>query len=268
MMPDEIQDKLNSEANMHPLVTDIGDLGSEYGVFRNLHSDIVTRLADGMDTVKMGFRKAMFDAKQGIVVLMSPSVANETTVRKIDRDIGDLCNAAGVRHVSLGRTRLRLPEEPKNTGIEPDCAFYIGKQADAYASLRAQHGEQVDAAADEFLRRNHPDLVVEVEVTHADHEKMERYRTLDIPEVWRTKGAAVAGDVEVTMYALQDDGYVQTDTSPTLGTTHKEIADLINTGDKWEDAHAQAVQCAVEAFNAHLAVMQVDAKADDSGLTP
>ena len=44
--------------------------------------------------------------------------------------------------------------------------------------------------AQRFIERTAPDLVVEVEITHADESKIERYAELGVRELWRLHGRA------------------------------------------------------------------------------
>ena len=55
--------------------------------------------------------------------------------------------------------------------MEPDCAFYVGERAIGYLAALVG-GEE---AADAYIERTAPDLVVEVELTSADVGKAERY---------------------------------------------------------------------------------------------
>ncbi len=73
--------------------------------------------------------------------------------------------------------------DPPDTGMEPDCAFYVGERADAY-SAALREGE----AAAAFLEYTAPDLVVEVEVTNADRGKAERYADMGVRELRQLHG--------------------------------------------------------------------------------
>ena len=64
--------------------------------------------------------------------------------------------------------------------MEPDCAFYLGERARAYRDALANGRE----AADAFFEKTPPDLVVEVEITNADRDKIERYGNLGVRELW------------------------------------------------------------------------------------
>ncbi len=202
-----------------------GDLGSEWMAFR-VSSKCVATLASMLDNARHGWRKAYLDAQQGIIMLMAPSRAHETTGHGVDRIMGNLCDAAGVPCEGFKSTRLRRPVDPKNTGPEPDCAFHLGRKAVAYRKLAAD-GASADAG-DAFLTENPPDLVVEVEATFLDSAKLSKYHELEIPEVWRTTGDAFERAVTVEMLSMKGEGYARVDESPVLGLNRDAVAALIN----------------------------------------
>ena len=68
--------------------------------------------------------------------------------------------------------------------MEPDCAFYVGERAKAYYAAR----DEGKAAVNAYVERVAPDLVVEVEITHADAGKAERYAAMGVRELWHLHG--------------------------------------------------------------------------------
>ena len=145
------------------------------------------------------FRRVCLDPVRGLITLMTPSRLHGDLAAILD----DVVDAAGsaVTGASKGLrdTRLRGPGDPPGTGMEPDCAFYIGERARAYRAALVD-GE---AAADEFFERTPPDLVVEVEVTHADEGKIERYGNLGVRELWRVHGRKGTRELRVEFLALR-----------------------------------------------------------------
>ena len=83
--------------------------------------------------------------------------------------------------------------------MEPDCAFYVGERARGYQAALLE-GEE---AADAFLERTAPDLVVEVEITSADEGKIGRYAELGVRELWRLHGRKGTRDLRVDFLALR-----------------------------------------------------------------
>ena len=82
--------------------------------------------------------------------------------------------------------------------MEPDCAFYVGERAIGFYAARAE-GE---AAAVAFVERTAPDLVVEVEITHADAGKAERYGQMGVRELWRLHGRKGTRELRAEFLAL------------------------------------------------------------------
>ncbi len=78
--------------------------------------------------------------------------------------------------------------------MEPDCAFYVGENARSYRAALMDGRE----AADAFFANTAPDLVVEVEITKADEEKIDRYGDLGVRELWllRRRGDEQVPDAE------------------------------------------------------------------------
>ena len=145
------------------------------------------------------FRRVCLDPVRGIIVLMSPSYPHED----LSQILGDIVDAAGslISGVTKGlrSTRLRMPGEPPGTGMEPDCAFYVGDRARSYFAALGE-GDEAEAA---FVERTAPDLVVEVEITSADVGKAARYGEMGVREMWRLQGRRGTREIQVEFLALQ-----------------------------------------------------------------
>ena len=145
------------------------------------------------------FRRVCLDPVRGIITLMAPSFSHEDLTGYLD-DIVDVAGgfltgaAKGLRH-----TRLRGQGEPPGTGMEPDCAFYIGDRARSFRAARRE-GE---AAAVAFIERTAPDLVVEVESTSTDQDKVERYGEMGVREMWRLHGRKGTTELRADFLALR-----------------------------------------------------------------
>ena len=172
-----------------------GPLGSTIHV---LHADAatVTELA-AIDWSRY-FHRVCLDPVRGIITLMSPSHPHEDLTTVFD----DIVDAAGSALTGatkkLRSLRLRGRGEPPGTGIEPDCAFYIGERAKAYYAAR----DEGKAAVNAYVERVAPDLVVEVEITHADKGKAERYAEMGVRELWHLHGNRDSWDLRVELLAL------------------------------------------------------------------
>ena len=200
----------------------IGPLGSTIHVLQ-ADEETVTALA-AVDWSRH-FRRVCLDPVRGLVVLMSPSRRHENLTGIFD-DIVDAAGSAfaGVSN-KLRSLRLRGRGEPPGTGMEPDCAFYVGERAEGYYAACAE-GE---AAADAFVEGTAPDLVVEVEITSADEGKAERYAALGVRELWRLHGRKDSTELRAEFLALRTGGAARRlDASEVLtGLTPDDVCEAV-----------------------------------------
>ena len=172
-----------------------GPLGSTIHV---LHADAATvRELAAIDWNRY-FRRVCLDPVRGIITLMSPSHPHEDLTTIFD----DIVDAAGSTLTGatkkLRSLRLRGQDEPPGTGMEPDCAFYIGERAKAYYAARGEGKAAVNA----YVERVAPDLVVEVEITHADKGKAERYAGIGVRELWHLHGDRDSWELQAEVFVL------------------------------------------------------------------
>ena len=176
-----------------------GPLGSTFHVLR---ADAETVAALAAVDWNRHFRRVSLDPVRGLVTVLLPSFLHED-LSGILEDIVDVASDTLRRAVFATRsTRLRRHGDPPNTGLEPDCAFYVGERAERF---RAAVAEGV-AAADAFIERIWPDLVIEVEVTSADEGKIERYAEMGVRELWRLHGRKGTRELRAEFLALRPDG--------------------------------------------------------------
>ncbi|MCY4221423.1 MAG: Uma2 family endonuclease [Thiotrichales bacterium] len=172
-----------------------GPLGSTIHVLR-ADAETIVELA-ALDWNRQ-FRRVCLDPVRGVITLMSPSRLHEDLASIFD----DIVRVAGSTLAGATRTlrspRLRGQGEPPGTGMEPDCAFYVGDRARGYrAALR-----EGATAADAYLESIAPDLVVEAEITSADAGKAERYGEMGVRELWRLHGRQGTQELQVEFFAL------------------------------------------------------------------
>ena len=145
------------------------------------------------------FRRVCLDPVRGVVTLMAPSHSHED----LTEALGHIVDAAGSVITGATRgirsTRLRGRGEPPGTGMEPDCAFYVGERARGYFAARTEGR----AALEAYVERTAPDLVVEVEITHADAGKAERYGEMGVRELWRLHGNRESWELRAELLALR-----------------------------------------------------------------
>jgi Uma2 family endonuclease len=103
---------------------------------------------------------------------------------------------------TMGSTTLE--REDLDRSPEPDNAYYIGNQS-------LVKGRNVDLKQDPA-----PDLVVEVDITHTDIDKLRLYASMGVPEFWRYNGQVWR------IYQLQKGQYQEVETSPTFPQMPKE----------------------------------------------
>ena len=185
---------MNDRATLH-----VGPLGSAIHV---LHADAHTVEQLAAIDWNRHFRRVCLDPVRGLITLMSPSRLHEDLSDMFDDIVDVAADALGRSSKGLRSTRLRGRGEPPGTGMEPDCAFYVGERADGYQAALME-GE---AAADAFLEGAAPDLVVEVELTSTDAGKAERYGQIGVRELWRLHGRKGSRELTADFLALKPEG--------------------------------------------------------------
>ena len=185
-----------SIATGRPASMHTGPLGSTVHVLR---ADAGTVAALAAIDWNRWFSRVCLDPVRGLVTLMTPSRLHDDLSRILDHIVDAAAGAVTGASIGLRTTRLRGPDDPPATGMEADCAFYVGERARAYRAALVD-GE---AAADTFFERTPPDLVVEVEITSADEGKVARYGELGVRELWRLHGRQGSRELRVEFLALR-----------------------------------------------------------------
>ena len=179
-----------------PATRHVGPLGSTIHVLR-ADAGTITELA-AVDWNR-AFSRVCLDPVRGLITLMSPSRLHDDLAVILDHIVDAAGSAITGAARGLRSARLRGPGDPPGTGMEPDCAFYVGERARGYRAALAE-GEQ---AAEAFFERTPPDLVVEAEITNADEGKIARYGDLGVRELWRLHGRKGSRDLRVEFLALR-----------------------------------------------------------------
>ena len=186
-----------------PATTHVGPLGSTIHVLR---ADAGTIAALAAVDWNRHFRRVCLDPVRGLIVLMAPSSLHENLTDVFDHIVDIAGSVLTGASKGLRNTRLRRPGEPPGTGMEPDAAFYVGERARGFRDALV---ESV-AAAEAYVERIAPDLVVEVEITHADEGKIGRYAELGVRELWRLHGRKGSRDLRADFLALSPDAAPRT----------------------------------------------------------
>ena len=175
--------------------TTVGPLGS---TIHSLHADSETIAELAAVDWSRHFRRVCLDPVRGLITLMAPSRLHDD-LAGIFVDIVDIATGAfGRPSKGLLTTRLRGRGEPPGTGMEPDCAFYVGERARDYRAALVEGPTQADA----FLEHTAPDLVVEVELTNADEGKIRRYGDIGVRELWRVHASRGSHELGADFLAL------------------------------------------------------------------
>lgn len=126
---------------------------------------------------------------QGRLEIMSPSSEHEPAKELISHLLRALAYETDIVLECLGSTTFK--QKWLRRGLEPDCCFYV-QNADKIIGVR-----RIELANDPP-----PDVVVEVDVSHASDSKFKIYAGMKVPEFWLYDGR------EMRMYQLVDDRYV------------------------------------------------------------
>jgi Uma2 family endonuclease len=141
-------------------------------------------------------RNLHFTYLKGTLEVTLPLEIHEFSARLIERFIWILVVELGLRVKTMGSTTL--DREILERSAEPDNAYYIQNQP-------VVAGRDVDLDQDPP-----PDLIVEVDITHTDIDKLSLYAAMKVPEFWRYNGEVWR------IYELHQGKYQEVDLSPTF----------------------------------------------------
>jgi Uma2 family endonuclease len=133
---------------------------------------------------------------RGTLEITRPLEAHEFYRELIGLFIRILVVEMGLKIKTMGSTTLERSDLER--GAEPDLAYYIQNQPRVA-------GKTVNLAQDPP-----PDLVVEIDITHTDINKLALYASMGIPEFWRFNGQVWR------IYQLQTEQYQEVEISPTF----------------------------------------------------
>ncbi len=147
-------------------------------------------------------RAARLTYSHGVLEITMPLEDHEFASELIGRFIYFLVAELGLKVKSMGSTTL--DREDLDRGAEPDKAYYIQNQSKVA-------GRKVNLRQDPP-----PDLVVEVDITHSDIDKLRLYAEMGVPEFWRYDG------VIWRVYQLRSHQYEEVKFSPTFPFVPKQ----------------------------------------------
>jgi Uma2 family endonuclease len=176
-------------------------------------------------------RSARLTYDRGTLEITLPLEEHEFAARLIERFIYFLVSELGLKIKTMGSTTLE--REDLDRSPEPDNAYYIQRQP-----LVA--GKRVDLDLDPP-----PDLIVEVDITHTDINKLALYASMGVPEFWRYNGRVWR--IYQLESGTESDSYVEVDASPTFPMVPKEMLyEFLNQANLDEVAAEQWLRRAVQ----------------------
>lgn len=161
-------------------------------IFHHLTWDRYQRILQALSEHRSS--RLIFD--RGTLEITMPLEEHEFLVRMIDLLVRILATTWIGRIKTMGSTTLDYPNLDR--GAEPDNAYYLQNQPKV-------KGRTVDLTQDPP-----PDLVVEVDITHSDINKLALYAAMGIPEFWQFNGE------ELQIYQLTSQGYQEVEISPSF----------------------------------------------------
>ncbi|MBD2137427.1 Uma2 family endonuclease [Anabaena sp. FACHB-1237] len=139
---------------------------------------------------------------QGTLEITMPLEEHESAARLIELFIRILVVESNLKIKTMGSTTLNRDDLQRSA--EPDNCYYIQNQPKVV-------GKKVDLNVDPP-----PDLIVEVDITHTDINKLTFYASMGVPEFWRYNGKILR------IYQLQKHEYIEVEKSPTFPHITKE----------------------------------------------
>ena len=159
-----------------------------YGISWRTYIQLLTELGD--------HRASRLAYAQGVLEITMPSDRHETQKKLLERMIETLTEELQLPAKSFGSTTLNRAD--LEHGAEPDSCYYI-------QHVSQIEGRQVDLATDPP-----PDLILEIDISSPSSRRIDIYKQLGVPEIWRYVG----GNVQI--YRLQDGEYMLSDQSPSF----------------------------------------------------
>ncbi len=178
-------------SNIHDVVSQLSDGAVE--TFHNVTWDEYEELLEQVGEAH-GLRISYND---GTLKIMSLSPTHEKYADFIKSLVVHIRFRLRINILFFGSATMR--KRKKSKGNEPDACFYV--QTAAAIGNRLEIDFTVDPP---------PDVVVEVDIHHNSTDNYPIYAALGVPEIWRYDG------LEATIYHLQENNYVEAETSRAL----------------------------------------------------
>jgi Uma2 family endonuclease len=148
-------------------------------------------------------RSARLAFDRGTLEIKMPSKLHELINRLLERVVTTLTEELGMNILSFGSTTFSY--ETLEKGVEPDSCFYI------------QNADRVDPEDDAPPQDFPPDLVIEVDITSSSRSRLNIYKTIGVPEIWRYSPQGLA------ILQLRQDEYMECEYSSIFPMVSAEI---------------------------------------------
>jgi len=173
--PQELSPRLTQRVTLH-------------GISWQTYKRLLTELGD--------YRASRLAYDQGVLEITMPSDRHETNKKLLERMIETLTEELNLPAKSFGSTTLNRADLEHSA--EPDSCYYI------------QHVGQIAGRQIDLMTDPPPDLVIEVDISSSSSRRIDVYKQLGVPEMWRYSGG------RVQIHRLQDGDYTPCDPSPTF----------------------------------------------------
>jgi Uma2 family endonuclease len=199
---------VNSAQTINPLPPSDGEVVQlPFAVLHNVTWQTYQALLDDMGE----HCAARLAYDRGTLEIKTPSKLHELINRLLERIITTLTEELGMNVLSLGSTTF--DSEDVEQGVEPDSCFYI------------QNADRVNPEDNAPPQDFPPDLVVEVDITSSSRSRLNIYKTMGVPEIWRYSRQGLA------ILQLHDGEYVEREYSSTFALLSAEtLEDFLERG--------------------------------------
>jgi Uma2 family endonuclease len=148
-------------------------------------------------------RSARLAYDRSTLEIKMPSKLHELINRLLERIITTLTEELEMNVLSFGSTTFDSEELAQ--GVEPDSCFYI------------QNADRVNPEDNYPPQDFPPDLVVEVDITSSSRSRLNIYKSMQVPEIWRYNRQGLA------ILQLQQGEYIECDRSSIFELLSVEI---------------------------------------------